>query len=233
MIRKFLSILAIAAMSCSNNEVQGQICTPDANLKVPGFLPMVLPDAQKDVPYSQAITVLAFKDTSVKQGNLTLKVYIDSMKNTGITGLPNGMSYNCLNARCVFTPAALSCVKLSGTPNESGIFPLKIAILAYAKVSGVLPTTQKDTIESFVLNVSGSASTISLSKKALSITPNPASQTAFVNSEIEPLIYNSLGQLQSISVLKQELGYSLNIQNLLPGIYTVKCGLKSVKLIVE
>jgi hypothetical protein len=110
---------------------------------------------------------------------------------------------------------------------------LKIAILAYAKVSGVLPTTQKDTIESFVLNVSGSASSISLSKKALSITPNPASQTAFVNSEIEPFIYNSLGQLQSISVLKQELGYSLNIQNLLPGIYTVKCGLKSVKLIVE
>lgn len=233
MIRKFLSILAIAAMSCSNNEVQGQICTPDANLKVPGFLPLVLPDAQKDVPYSQAITVLAFKDTSVKQGNLTLKVYIDSMKITGITGLPNGMSYNCLNARCVFTPAALSCVKLSGTPKESGIFPLKIAILAYAKVSGVLPTTQKDTIESFVLNVSGSASSISLSKKALSITPNPASQTAFVNSEIEPLIYNSLGQLQSISALKQELGYSLNIQNLLPGIYTVKCGLKSVKLVVE
>jgi hypothetical protein len=167
MIRKFLSILAIAAMSCSNNEVKGQICTPDANLKAPGFLPLVLPDAQKDVPYSQAITVLAFKDTSVKQGNLTLKVYIDSMKITGITGLPNGMSYNCLNARCVFTPAALSCVKLSGTPNESGIFPLKIAILAYAKVSGVLPTTQKDTIESFVLNVSGSASSISLSMKRI------------------------------------------------------------------
>ena len=47
------------------------------------------------------------------------------------------------------------------------------------------------------------------------------------------LIYNSLGQLQSISALKQELGYSLNIQNLLPGFYTVKCGLKSVKLVVE
>ena len=233
MIRKFLSILAIAAMSCSYNEVEGQICTPDAKLTAPGFLPLVLPDAQVNVPYSEAITVLAFKDTTVKQGNLTLKVYIDSMKITGINGLPNGMSYNCLTASCVFTPSALSCVKLSGTPNQSGVFPLKIAILAYAKVSGVLPTTQKDTIESFVLNVSGSASTISLSKKALSITPNPASQTAFVNSEIEPLIYNSLGQLQSISALKQELGYSLNIQNLLPGIYTVKCGLKSVKLIVE
>lgn len=233
MIRKFLSILAIAAMSCSYNDVEGQICTPDVNLTVPGFLPLVLPDAQVNVAYSEAITVLAFKDTTVKQGNLTLKVYIDSMKITGITGLPNGMSYNCLNASCVFTPAALSCVKLSGTPNQAGVFPLKIAILAYAKVSGVLPTTQKDTIETFVLNVSGSASTISLSKKALSITPNPASQTAFINSEIEPLIYNSLGQLQSISTLKQELGYSLNIQNLFPGIYSVKCGLKSVKLIVE
>lgn len=233
MIRKFLSILAIAAMSCSYNEVEGQICTPDAKLTAPGFLPLVLPDAQVNVPYSEAITVLAFKDTTVKQGNLTLKVYIDSMKITGINGLPNGMSYNCLSPTCVFTPSALSCVKLSGTPNQSGIFPLKIAILAYAKVSGVLPTTQKDTIESFVLNVNGSASTISLYKKALSITPNPASQTAFVNSEIEPLIYNSLGQLQTISALKQELGYSLNLQNLLPGIYTVKCGLKSVKLIVE
>jgi len=228
-----LSILAIAAMSCSYNDVQGQICTPDANLKAPGFLPLVLPDAQKDVPYSQAITVLAFKDTSVKQGNLTVKVYIDSMKITGISGLPNGMAYNCLSPTCVFTPAALSCVKLSGTPNESGIFPLKIAILAYAKVSGVLPTTQKDTIKSFVLNVSGSASTLTLSKKELSITPNPASQSAFVNSEIEPIVFNSLGQKQSIAALKQVFGYTLNIQNLLPGIYTVKCGLKSVKLIVE
>ncbi len=233
MIRKFLSILAIAAMSCSYNEVEGQICTPDVNLTVPGFLPLVLPDAQVNVPYSEAITVLAFKDTSVKQGNLTLKVYIDSMKITGIGGLPNGMSYNCLNANCVFTPAALSCVKLSGTPNQSGAFPLKIAILAYAKVSGVLPTTQKDTIESFVLNVSGSASTLELSKRDLTISPNPAFQTAFVNSEVEPLIYNSLGQQLKIDSQKQIFGYNLNIQNLLPGIYTVKCGLKSVKLIVE
>ena len=233
MIRKFLIILAIAAMSCLNNEVKGQICTPDTNLKVPGFLPLILPDAEKDVAYSQAITVLAFKDTTVKQGNLTLKVYIDSMKITRIIGLPNGMSYNCLNPNCVFTPTALSCVKLSGTPNESGIFPLKIAILVYAKVSGFLPTTQKDTIESFVLNVSGSASTLSLSKKDLTISPNPASQTAFVNSDIEPMIYNSLGQQLTINSQKQIFGYTLNIHNLLPGFYTVKCGLKSVKLVVE
>lgn len=233
MIRKFLSILAIGTLSCLFNQANAQICTPDPNLVAPGFLPAVLPDAQKDVAYSQSISVLAFKDTTVKQGSLTVKVYIDSMKIMSISGLPNGMTYTCLNPNCTFTPAAASCVKLSGTPNEAGLFPLKIAILAYAKVSGVLPTTQKDTIKSFYMNVSGTNSIETFDVRKVVLKPNPAKQQVFVGSVIEPLIYNSLGQKQTVGIKNELFGYTLNIQNLSSGIYTVKCGNNSAKLVVE
>jgi len=233
MIRKFLSILAIGTLSCVYNQTYAQICTPDPNLVAPGFLPAVLPDAQKDVAYSQAISVLAFKDTTVKQGSLTVKVYIDSMKIMSISGLPNGMSYTCLNPNCTFTPAAASCVKLSGTPNQAGMFPLKIAILAYAKVSGVLPTTQKDTIKSFYMNVSGTNAIETFNIRKVVLKPNPANQHVFVGSAIEPIIYNALGQKQTVGTKNEIYGFTLNIQSLTPGIYTVKCGTHSAKLVVE
>ncbi len=233
MIRKFLSILAIGTLTCLYNQVNAQICTPDANLKEPGFLPTVFPDAKKDVAYSEAITVLAFKDTSVKQGSLVVKVYIDSMKIMNIMGLPNGMSYSCLSPTCAFTPAALSCVKLSGTPTQEGVFPLKIAILAYAKVSGVLPTTQKDTIESFFINVSGTGSIEKLDSRKILVQPNPASNQVFIGSVIEPIIFNSLGQKQTLTIRKESVGYSIDVDALTPGIYTVKCGTNSAKLVVE
>ncbi len=233
MIRKFLSILAIGTLSCSYNQAKAQICTPDANLKEPGFLPAVLPDAKKDVAYSEAITVLAFKDTSVKQGSLVVKVYIDSMKITNIMGLPNGMSYTCLSPTCAFTPTALSCVKLSGTPTQEGVFPLRIAILAYAKVSGVLPTTQKDTIESFFINVSGTGTVEQLDARKILVKPNPATSQVFIGSVVEPTIFNALGQKQTLQIRKESVGFSLNVDALTPGIYTVKCGSNSAKLVVE
>lgn len=233
MIRKFLSILAIGTLTCVYNQANAQICTPDANLKEPGFLPAVLPDAKKDVAYSEAITVLAFKDTTVKQGSLVVKVYIDSMKIVNILGLPNGMSYTCLNPTCAFTPAALSCVKLSGTPTQEGVFPLKIAILAYAKVSGVLPTTQRDTINSFFINVSGTGSVEHFDARKILVKPNPATNQVFIGSVTEPIIFNALGQKQAIAVRKESVGYIMNVDALTPGIYTVKCGSNSAKLVVE
>ncbi len=233
MIRKFLSILAIGTLTCLYNQASAQICTPDANLKTPGFLPAVLPDAKKDVAYSESITVLAFKDTTVKQGNLTVKVYIDSMKITGVLGLPAGMTSTCLSPTCSFTPAALSCVKLSGTPTTEGVYPLQIAILVYAKVSGILPTTQKDTIKSFVLNVSGTGSSEIIDTRKLVVKPNPASNQVYVGSTIMPVFYNTLGQIQDVQIQAETYGFNVSLIGLKPGLYTVKCGNTSKKLVVE
>jgi hypothetical protein len=155
------------------------------------------------------------------------------MKITGVLGLPAGMTSTCLNPTCSFTPSALSCVKLSGTPTTEGVYPLQIAILVYAKVSGVLPTTQKDTIKSFVLNVSGTGSNEIIDTRKLVLKPNPATGQVYVGSAISPVFYNSLGQVQDVLLQPETYGFIVNLKGLKPGLYTVKCGTATKKLVVE
>jgi hypothetical protein len=233
MIQKFLSFLVIATISVSLNFAKAQVCTPDTNLKAPGFLPNKLQDAQINTAYSQSITVLAFKDTTVKQGATVVKVYIDSMKITGFLGLPNGLTYNCLNPSCSFTPKALSCAVLKGTPTESGIFPLKVAIMIYAKISGIIPYATTDTIRSFSIKVAGSAGSKMINLNELNVYPNPTSGLTYITSLVQPRIYNALGQLLNIDLAKNEVGYSFDSRSLKSGIYSVVCGNKSIKLIVD
>jgi len=233
MIQKFLSFLVIATISMSLNFAKAQVCTPDTNLKTPGFLPNVLQDAQINTAYSQSITALAFKDTTVKQGSTTLKVYIDSMKITDFLGLPNGLTYNCLNPSCAFTSKSLSCAVLNGTPTESGTFPLKVVIMIYAKISGIIPYSTTDTIRSFTINVAGSAGTKMINLNELNAYPNPTSGLTHITSLIQPRIYNSVGQLLSVDFNKNELGYSFDSRSLKSGIYSVVCGNKSIKLVID
>lgn len=234
MIRKFLSFTVIAVLGLTANSAKSQICTPDTNLKVPGFLPVKLQDAEIDKPYSQSITVLAFKDTNVKQGSATIKVNIDSMKITGFLGLPNGLMYNCLDPNCVFTPKAISCAVINGTPTESGLFPLKVAISVYAKISGIIPYSTTDTIRSFAIFVSGSAGTHKIvNTHELNIYPNPSNGITTITTTVEPLILNNLGQKMNVTMVKNSMGYSFNSQHIQSGIYTVICGNRTTKFIVE
>jgi hypothetical protein len=233
MIRKFLSFLVIATISMSLNFAKAQICTPDTNLKAPGFLPNKLQDAQINQAYSQSITVLAFKDTTVKQGPTTVKVYIDSMKITGFLGLPNGLTYNCLSPSCAFTPKALSCAVIKGTPTESGVFPLKVVIMIYAKISGIIPYSTTDTIRSFAINVAGSAGAKMINLNELNVYPNPTSGLTYITSLVQPRIYNAVGQLLNVDLVKNDVGYSFDSRLLKSGIYSVVCGNKSIKLVVD
>jgi hypothetical protein len=233
MIQKFLSFLVIATISMSLNFAKAQVCTPDTNLKAPGFLPNELQDAQINTAYSQSITVLAFKDTTVKQGATNIKVYIDSMKITNFIGLPNGLTYNCLSPSCAFTPKALSCAVLKGTPTESGIFPLKVVIMIYSKISGIIPYSTTDTVRSFTLNVTGSAGMKMINLNELNAYPNPTSGLTYITSLVQPRIYNSVGQLLKVDFTKNEVGYSFDSRSLKSGIYSVVCGNKSIKLVVD
>lgn len=235
MIRKISSIISMIALMLTANITKAQICTPDTNLKIPGFMPTSLPDGKVNTPYSQGITVKTFKDTTVKLNGLTVKVYIDSMKITNFTGFPNGINYQCLNSRCVFTPSTLSCIKISGTPTQSGVFPLKAYIKIFAKVSGVLPQTTNDSISSYVLTITGSSANIhsfNLSD-VLKAYPNPASQSVLVNSVSKIYVYNALGQIVDVPMVAFDSYTHLDISKLKGGIYQIHSQGKSVKLLVE
>ena len=234
MIRKISSIVTILLLSTVAIQSQAQICTPDTNLKTPGFLPLVLPGATVNTAYSQGITVYTLKDTTAKQGGFTVKVTIDSMKLIGFTGFPPGVSYQCLSARCLFLPTALSCIKVSGTPTQSGIFPLKAIVKTYAKISGILPQTQTDTVKTFVLTVTGSNSTLNLaSVEGMNMMPNPASNSVYIHTSIRPIFYSATGQLVNVPLESIQNGYNANTSALPKGIYWVKSGSVSGKLIIE
>jgi hypothetical protein len=233
MIRNLRWIFVIAAVAFIPETTIGQICTPDTGLKIPGFKPAILPDGDINQAYSVGITVKVFKDTQVSQGGQTVSATVDSMVLQTVLGLPAGLKYECLNS-CQFTPSKLSCVKIDGTPTQSGVFPLKLPIMIYAKVFGVVPLSRPDTLRNFVLLVKGNSASISdVNTVGMSVYPNPANKVVHVISKDEPRIFNLLGEQVLISMKKEDFGYEMDIQSLSTGIYFVRSREGSVKLIVE
>ena len=124
-------LLALTSMAFA---VQAQNCTPDTTIKVPGFYPNKLADGNVGTPYSQTVMVLSFKDTSVVVGGSKQNVTIDSLKLTKVIGLPTGMGYVCYEPRCIYLPTKVRCIKLNGTPTQSGVFPLKFAEITEIRI---------------------------------------------------------------------------------------------------
>ena len=189
----FLALVSLAVT------VQAQNCTPDTTIKVAGFYPNKLADGNVGTPYSQTVMVLSFKDTSVVVGGSKQKVTIDSLKLTKVIGLPTGMGYLCFEPRCIYLPSKVRCIKLSGTPTASGVFPLKFAITAYAKVNGFIPVSQPDTIKNFSITITGGTAQITEnSTTAIRVYPNPVTNQIFVSGcKVTPQIYNALGAKSS------------------------------------
>ncbi len=233
MIRNLRWIFVIAALAIIPESTFGQICTPDTGLKVPGFKPAILPNGDVNQAYSVGITVKVFKDTQVSQGGQTVSATVDSMVLQTVLGLPTGLKYECLNS-CKFTPSKLSCVKIDGTPTQSGLFPLKLPIMIYAKVFGVVPLSRPDTLRNFVLLVNGnSASVEEMKSLGMKAFPNPAKTKVHVVTNQIPTLYNLVGEQMFVAAKKEDLGYELDIQTLKTGVYIIRNGEGSVKLIVE
>lgn len=158
-----------------------QLCTPDTTIKVPGFYPSQLADGAVGTPYNQTVMILSFKDTSAVVGGSKQKVTIDSLKLTKVIGLPTGMGYVCYEPRCIYLPSAVRCIKLNGTPNQAGLFPLKFAVTAYAKLNGFFPVAQPDTIKNFSLLITGTSDVATIqSMDQLAVFPNPVKDVLHV-----------------------------------------------------
>ena len=220
---RHIVFLALTSMAVA---VQAQNCTPDTTIKVPGFYPNKLADGNVGTAYNQTVMVLSFKDTSVVVGGSKQNVTIDSLKLTKVIGLPTGMGYVCFEPRCIYLPSKVRCIKLNGTPTQSGVFPLKCAITAYAKVNGFIPVAQPDTIKNFSITITGGTAQITEnSLTSIRVYPNPVTNQIFVSGcSTKPIIYNALGAQVNLKLIEENNLWSADVSELKAGIYFMTSG---------
>jgi hypothetical protein len=202
-----------------------QLCTPDTTIKVPGFYPSQLADGAVGTPYNQTVMILSFKDTSAVVGCSKQKVTIDSLKLTKVIGLPTGMGYVCYEPRCIYLPSAVRCIKLNGTPNQAGLFPLKFAVTAYAKLNGFFPVAQPDTIKNFSLLITGTSDVATIqSMDQLAVFPNPVKDVLHVahHSGKQPQIMSLTGAIITASWEQENGLWSANTSAIPSGVYALK-----------
>ena len=219
-MKKFVFALAFAATSFAS----AQLCTPDTTIKIPGFYPSQLADGAVGVAYNQTVMILSFKDTSAVVGGSKQKVTIDSLKLTKVIGLPTGMGYVCYEPRCIYLPSAVRCIKLNGTPTQAGLFPLKFAVTAYAKLNGFFPVAQPDTIKNFSLLITGTSGIQTLqAENELTVYPNPSKDVLHVahSSGSQPQIFTMTGRIVPAKWDLQNGLWSASLQDLPSGVYTV------------
>jgi hypothetical protein len=228
MIRKFLfSLLLVTASTTAH----AQKCTPDFSLVKPGYKPDTLQHAKSWSYYEQVISVLSVRDTSRIVSMVKIAIKVDSIKIKNVIGMPAGFSYQCLHPRCVFVWDTVRCVKLFGTSNTPGVYPIKIAVVAYAKI-GTAPITQPDTIKQFSLTIDGNANTMTLEKgETWKLYPVPAHDQVYVLGTANKLmVYNTCGVLQKLTVQTSAESQILDISTLPLGIYWVTDGVVTRKL---
>ena len=231
MIRKILLCTSIAFMATF---ATAQVCTPDATLNTPGLRPNALPKAQLGVAYSQTITVRLLRDTTAVFGGATIPVSIDSMLLQSITGLPAGLTYQCLAPRCRFLPLQNTCIVITGTPTQSGTFPLKIATRTFAR-AGALAVPQNDTIRNFTIEVEGTNNLTKVSSTP-HIYPQPAGNMLTVSNILSNQsiwVSDLTGKKLNISQILQGKDVILQLDNIPTGMYLLHYGHQSIKFIRE
>jgi hypothetical protein len=214
-----------------------QTCVPDKSLTKSGFLPAVLPPAVVNTPYNEGVSVLTFRDTYAIVLGSQVSVKVDSIKVLRIGGLPAGINYKCQHPRCVFLWDTVRCISFYGTATQEGSYPLKIYIRAFAKLGGFTPTTQNDSISSYVLEVVNSTASIrNGASPSVRIAPNPASDVI----TIQDIQRNAGWYITDISgryiycpvIATSDFSRTISVKNLKAGLYIVTDGRRKEKLLV-
>jgi hypothetical protein len=128
----------------------------------------------------------------------------------------------------MFGPGAGYCGDIAGTPNQTGIFPVKIAVTANLLLLGDVPYE----FTGFTLDFSGNSVTEGITfNDVVKVSPNPANEFTLMtfpmgsNDQAEVSVYNTMGQLVFSEKTMTTPGantYRLNTSNLPTGNYVAR-----------
>ncbi len=216
-MKRFAKILFFILTVLGINEATAQPCTPDNNFPgTQGTLPESLEGAWVNQPYSAIIQFKAPLDTSAIFNGTPITIRVDSLRITGVLGLPSGFSYECHNASCMVNGGQVGCAKITGTPTsiQVGSYPLKVVVKLRGKITSfIIPiqipeSLQYDTNYRYTIVIGQNMGLHRLqSAPPLLIYPNPSS--THLNIELGSAIAEDgeikLRDLQGREVLSQKL----------------------------
>ncbi len=133
MQRPYLLLLLLAWMCMPRmSHAQCPGCLMNTSFSAPGIYPDTLPAGTMGLTYDQDVTFVMFTDT---QG-LTVNYF----QIASVSGLPFGLNWQCNNSGngCTYNPAnsIYGCVKICGTPLQSGFFVIHVGVIANLQLVG-------------------------------------------------------------------------------------------------
>ena len=198
--------------------------------------------------YSQTLTLIVLEDTTMDVASLLPAVAVSTMNSLGlptmmsldvnhvifdVQGLPNGINYQCDISSCQYPSSTDGCIQLSGIPTIAGSFDsvnvnmtinIQIPEITAPGIGTVIfPSTPLDipsfAAQTYNLFISDATSIKSIDFRS-EIYPNPTTTdfTIEVNSPMNLIIYNNLGQIvysekiiNNTKINKSELGSGIFI----------------------
>lgn len=187
MRKLYLSLLII--LSAIGQLAFGQ-CVPDST--VTG---LYSPSAQEGLPNGQigALYESVIYFNIPAETTIVVTANIDSVAFTDISGLPEGIEYQCNPEGCVFPGGSYACILLTGTPNNTndvGDNDLEVSFTLYTNITDV-----SDKIEDYSIFINEGTPTgvadKTLSEMRLEVDQNPAGQQSNLMVDLpETAIYS-------------------------------------------
>jgi hypothetical protein len=226
-----LLVLFVIAIGLSESNAQ---CTPDPNFNHSGISPdsaTNLPPAYVGDAYIAVMTAVVPRDTTNASGvpATIQKICVINFTQPNITNFSwtTNVAQNC------FPGGAKNCLLMTANPvaSDIGIHSMKIVLETNAIVGGIIPYSQKDTVDYYQIVVNPAAGiSVSDARKffAMKNVPNPFVNSTDVHFNAPKaenytfVVTNYLGQVvfnETISAAKGPNKYSFDANALSEGIY--------------
>jgi hypothetical protein len=227
--------LTMTLLGIAISPIFGQVCSPDNSITKSGVYPDQPDTAYADQAYDFSFQILSIKDTAVIVSGQNVTADIDSVKVDAVIGLPNNFEYACNPSQCTFTHKAVGCINLKGnpTPDQVGVYDIKIATTAYASASfGIGPPLKlpvADTTEGYKLVIKGNGSASiyeNAIENSVNVYPNPSSNGIFMLHANTPItsieVFDTRARKVNFSRHHTNNTIVLNLSDTPQGIYFLK-----------
>lgn len=217
-MKKIILLTSVILIALTCNVAIGQ-CTPGDEITCPDpeengeICPDSLAGGFYMEPYNQEITILPPVSFETGQGSIDLH-HITLL---AIDNLPEGITWESNAPDDEFMAGVYHCILLSGTPADTGSFPMHIQVEVFIQVLPSLPPVSAgiQTDSSIAMIISPEASGIADDIDGFSIlknNPNPFSQTTSINFTLNKAeliwihVYDLTGQCLHQTQIKAESG---------------------------